>query len=447
MFKRIGALIMTLLVLTSAAFSARAASAITLDDVNEFLNRSSALGEGGKANPVAVIPMNHIDGPKEEDPFYAFVTFKYVARNYIKYQVSYLSCTCRSADVNYWTTAYVDLTLPSSGKLDDAAVKTLSFGKDGTGRYDAAFWGDSNPVPTGGQTFEMFNNEYIPYYVGKTYGELKNLSTIGDIVLADYQAGEGRANYTLDTLTGATVSANNLLRMLQSLMQYHGTDPFFENDESLKMAMPAQAAETAAEENKPAKAETMALIKELPAPVDTARTYKATKDATEETPCEPGNFGPTCSAINNTNLKDYLGRSDVMYIDTRDYADYAKKHLRNFECVPFFALIYNEKANTDNTLVQLYGGSVTDPVPVYEESDMILEALFPKNKTLFLMCQSGGRVKLLMNILKARGWDMSKIYNIGGMAQYSGAEYRGIVNDAPEIILEGSYRFDGLTRK
>jgi uncharacterized membrane protein (UPF0182 family) len=31
-------------------------------------------------------------GPKNESPFYAFVTFRYRARDYIKYQVSYLSC-------------------------------------------------------------------------------------------------------------------------------------------------------------------------------------------------------------------------------------------------------------------------------------------------------------------------------------------------------------------
>ena len=80
--------------------------------VNAFLNESAALGEGSKANAVAVIPINHIDGPKNEDLFYGFVNFKYVSRDFIKYQVTYLSCTCRSADVNHWSTAYVELSLP-----------------------------------------------------------------------------------------------------------------------------------------------------------------------------------------------------------------------------------------------------------------------------------------------------------------------------------------------
>ena len=72
--------------------------------------------------------------------------------------------------------------------------------------------------------------------------------------------------------------------------------------------------------------------------------------------------------------------------------------------------------------------------------------MFPKNKTIFLMCQSGGRVGMLMNILKARGWDMSKIYNVGGMAQYSGAEYKDIVTDTPELLLETKYSTESLTR-
>ena len=116
----------------------------------------------------------------------------------------------------------------------------------------------------------------------------------------------------------------------------------------------------------------------------------------------------------------------MKYIDLRDYADYAKKHLRNFECIPYFALIFNE------------------PIPVYAESDELLEALFPKNKVIFLMCQSGGRVNQLMKLLNARGWDMTKIYNIGGMAQYAGPEYRELTTDAPEILVNATYSFAGL---
>lgn len=420
------------------------AEALTLEKINEFLNTSAALGEGTKANSVAIIPINHIDGPREEDTFYAFVPFKYVARNYIKYQVTYLSCTCRSADVNYWSTAFVELTLPSSGMLDDAEIRTLSFDKDSTGHYLAGFWGDSNPIPSN-QTYDLIKTEYLPYYVGKTYAQIKNISTTSDIDLADYQAGEGRGEYTIDTFTGATVSTNNVLRMLHSLFQYHGTDPHFANDPSLVKAEAAPEAPVAGEAPVAVTAAAGELAP-LPAPVDETRTFKKNKDDTEEVPCTPGDYGPTCSAIGAHNLLQYLNRPDVFYIDVRDHNDYMKKHLRNFETIPFFGLIFNADANEDASKPHLYGGTPTEPVPVYEESDELLEVLFPKNKTLFIMCQSGGRVGMLMNILKARGWDMSKVYNIGGMAQYTGPEYRDMTVDTPEMIMDITYSMEGLTR-
>ena len=435
MLKRVMVCIMCLMLMVPVF--AHAAD-ISLGDVNDFLNTTAKLGEGSKANAVAVIPFNHIDGPKDEDLFYAFVPFKYVARSYIKYQVTFISCTCRSADVNVWSTAYLELTTPSSGKIADAAIRTISFDADSTGHYLGGFWGDSNPPPTAPTaTYERFKAEWLPYYTGKTYGELMGLSTIDDI------HEEGAPD--VDTWTGATVSSNNVLRIIQAMFAYHATDSFFDADPdavALREVFAARQTVAAAAAASAGAAEQA----ELPAPVDTTKTYKANKDDTEETFCEPGNFGPTCSAINNTNLRDYLGRTDVMYIDLRDYTDYAKKHLRNFECIPYFALIFNAEACNDASLPQLFGGTVEDPIPVYAESDELLEALFPKNKVIFLMCQSGGRVNMLMKLLNARGWDMSKVYNVGGMAQYAGAEYRDIVTDTPEIAVTAAYSFEGLTR-
>ncbi|MBR0035594.1 MAG: hypothetical protein IJP54_07940, partial [Synergistaceae bacterium] len=115
-------------------------------------------------------------------------------------------------------------------------------------------------------------------------------------------------------------------------------------------------------------------------------------------------------------------------------------------CIPYLALIFNSNAHKDSSLPQLYGGTTDEPVPVYKESDEILAALFPKNKVIFLMCQGGGRVGNLMKILSARGWDMSKVYNIGGMGNYAGPAYRDITMDTPEVTLTCTYDFTGLTR-
>ena len=82
MFRKIAIVFLCLMLLVTGSLAAE----LTLGDVNNFLNTSAKLGEGSKANQVAVIPFAHIDGPKAEDLFYAFVLFTYVARNYINYQ-------------------------------------------------------------------------------------------------------------------------------------------------------------------------------------------------------------------------------------------------------------------------------------------------------------------------------------------------------------------------
>ncbi|SFN70969.1 rhodanese-like domain-containing protein [Proteiniclasticum ruminis] len=159
-----------------------------------------------------------------------------------------------------------------------------------------------------------------------------------------------------------------------------------------------------------------------------------------------GDYSIDNSAISSENLVEYLGRNDVVYIDLRDYNDYAKKHFKNFEAVPFFAYIWNENAHTDASMVQLYGGPQDAPVAVYESSEAILNTLFPKDKTLFLMCQSGGRVAMMMKILEANGYDMSKVYNVGGMAQYTDGKYREFITDTPEFIIDVTYKIEGATR-
>ena len=433
MLKKFFAVLFILAMLSSTVFAAE----LSLSDVNNFLNTSAKLGEGSKANAVAVIPFSHIDGPKEEDLFYAFVPFKYVSRNYVKYQIAFISCTCRPADLNVWSTAYVELTLPSSGKIADSEVKIFSFDKDSTGHYLGGFWGDSDPPPTSPKsTYEKFKAEMLPYYTGKTYAQIKGLNTIDDIK---------DENFKVDAWSGATVSSNNILRAIQAIFAYHATDSFFDGDPE---AVAMREVFEGKKDVKEAKA-AVAVAKsdgELPAPVDTTKKYLANKDDKEETICTPGNFGPTCSAITNENLKQYLGRTDTAYIDLRDFEDYAKKHLRNFECIPYLSLIFNENADKDSSLPQFYGGTTDNPVPVYKESDQILAALFPKNKNIFLMCQGGGRVNNMMKILNARGWDMSKIYNIGGMAHYATPAYRDITTDTPEIIVKATYNFEGLTR-
>ena len=67
------------------------------------------------------------------------------------------------------------------------------------------------------------------------------------------------------------------------------------------------------------------------------------------------------------------------------------------------------------------------------------------DKVVFLMCQSGGRVAQCMKVMEKAGYDMSKVYNVGGMAQAEGNNKLEAVKTA-EIALEATYNFEGLTQ-
>jgi len=202
------------------------ATDINLESINKFLNESADLGPGSIANPVAIIPYKHIDGPKNNSDFYAFVNFQYQARDFIKYQISYVSCTCRPAAVNYWQTAYVELSLPSSKNVEDVVLRKISFDTDPSEHYLGGFWGDSNPTPAG-VTYDTFKSEYISFFDKKEYTYLKTLDTMWDIKLEDYKSGEGRENFEIDTFTGSSVSANNIIRIVNALMEHHIQNEFF----------------------------------------------------------------------------------------------------------------------------------------------------------------------------------------------------------------------------
>ena len=131
-----------------------------------------------------------------------------------------------------------------------------------------------------------------------------------------------------------------------------------------------------------------------------------------------------CSTITYENFDTYAERDDVVYIDLRnDLAasggSYTLDHMRGFEMIQFFKYIYGPDS-------QLFIQSTGDDNyhPRFANSVTLLEAIFPKDKTIFLMCQSGARVVHMMRIMEMNGWDMSKVYNIGGMSQYKDSKYR-----------------------
>ena len=145
--------------------------------------------------------------------------------------------------------------------------------------------------------------------------------------------------------------------------------------------------------------------------------------------------------INEKTIDNYLGRTDVVYRDVRmleDTATWENKggerdltgFVEGFEVVPYaylteFPQEYIDQKKSENvsglyegkTLFRLENGKY---VANYKESMEILEYLFPKNKTIFIMCGAGGYANFTKQMLGALGWDTSKIYNVGGYWNYEG---------------------------
>ena len=140
--------------------------------------------------------------------------------------------------------------------------------------------------------------------------------------------------------------------------------------------------------------------------------------------------------INESNIDQYLGRADAVYRDMRMLKDpaeyeaiggdsYLSGFVDGFEVVPLPYLVNVTglpeavgETFAGKTLFTNINGSYKAN---YEESMEILEALFPKDKVIFLMCGGGGYAGMTRDMLIALGWDADKIYNVGGYWYYNGA--------------------------
>lgn len=160
----------------------------------------------------------HINGHGEETEKTAFILFEVEVRDYVKYQVAYLSCTCRDKVVNYWNVMYIEINKYSQD------VRTLTFGPDGeSGHYTPGTWGDSSGDPNqNGVTFEQFETSFFPWVVGQS------LETLDGISVFDNDGHLGVTNTTtiaetdlVDEFAGSSVSTNNIIRVVKELLIYH----------------------------------------------------------------------------------------------------------------------------------------------------------------------------------------------------------------------------------
>ena len=142
----------------------------------------------------------HVDGHRNETEMVAYVMFEYEQLRNVKYQVAYVACTCRSPDVNYHSVAYVELS------KDDGSVEFLSYDRDSTDHYIAGLYGDSFESWDGTPVKELFDGFMDDTLRGASQEEINS-----------FEAMHGE----VDAYTGATVTPNNAVRMLQGLFEYH----------------------------------------------------------------------------------------------------------------------------------------------------------------------------------------------------------------------------------
>ena len=124
--------------------------------------------------------------------------------------------------------------------------------------------------------------------------------------------------------------------------------------------------------------------------------------------------------INMATLDEYLGRDDVAYRDVRmlfDPADYAAIG-GNADLASTVEGAYD--GDTLFTLTWNEDGSIASATANYEESMLVLEDLFPKDKAIFLMCGGGGYAGMTKSLLIFLGWDPELLYNVGGNWAYEG---------------------------
>lgn len=140
-------------------------------------------------------------------------------------------------------------------------------------------------------------------------------------------------------------------------------------------------------------------------------------------------------SVNETTIDQYLGRSDAVYRDLRMLKDpgnyeaiggdaYLSGFVNGFEVVPYPYIVNVE--GLPEVVGDTYKGKTLftsegeDYEANYKESMEILEALFPKDKVIFLMCGGGGYSGMMKNMLVKLGWDANKIYDVGGYWYYEG---------------------------
>ena len=161
---------------------------------------------------------------------------------------------------------------------------------------------------------------------------------------------------------------------------------------------------------------------------------------------EKGDMFSIDKNINMKTIDEYLNIPDVVYRDVRMLFDTANfsdiggdadltSTIEGFKIVPYPYIATLQALPVDNAyngnhlfeVTWSSDGKVESAKPLYEESVLILNDLFPKDKKIFLMCGGGGYANMMKLLLIYLGWDENKIYNVGANWEYEGKYKKELV--------------------
>ncbi|MBQ1533145.1 MAG: hypothetical protein IIZ57_13430 [Solobacterium sp.] len=122
------------------------------------------------------------------------------------------------------------------------------------------------------------------------------------------------------------------------------------------------------------------------------------------------------------NIDDYLFLEGVRYFDLRS-ADqvYSEGGIAGFVNIPFYDVIvsWQKQENVLFTMQkaadnkETYLGGVGTFFPNYEESETILNEIFPEDQDIVFMSTAGVEAAYMINLLIQYGYDPARLYNAG----------------------------------
>ena len=142
-------------------------------------------------------------------------------------------------------------------------------------------------------------------------------------------------------------------------------------------------------------------------------------------------------SITMENLDEYLGRTDVQYVDLRNFdAKFRSGYIKGFDNIPFFDYLDSRAFLRDD-------GFNFDPDQIRDE--YLLRMLFDEEKAILLYADGCIRSDYLKDVLFELGY--TRVYTLGGYFEYEG-EHKTL-GDGDYAIGNTEYKYyeleDGTT--